>query len=59
VYESGGRVLVETYTITGMGHGQPLDPGTGTTQCGQAGAFLLDVNICAAYHLGTAWHLAD
>ena len=29
VYASGGRVLVETYTITGMGHGQPLDPGTG------------------------------
>jgi len=58
-YESGGRVLVETYTITGMGHGQPLDPGTGATQCGTAGAYLLDVNLCAAYHLGAAWHLAD
>lgn len=57
-YESGGRTLVETYTITGMGHGQPVDPGTGSGQCGQAGAYLLDVNICAAWHLGAVWNLA-
>jgi poly(hydroxyalkanoate) depolymerase family esterase len=56
-YAAGGRTLVETYTITGMGHGQPLDPGTGDGQCGQAGAYLLDVNICAAWHLGTSWGL--
>jgi poly(hydroxyalkanoate) depolymerase family esterase len=59
VYESGGRTVVESYTITGMGHGQPVDPGTGTTQCGHAGAFILDVNICAAWQMATAWHLAD
>ncbi len=58
VYAASGRTVVETYTITGMGHGQPLDPGTGTTQCGTAGAFLLDVNICAAWHMGSAWNLA-
>ncbi|MPZ79787.1 MAG: PHB depolymerase family esterase [Actinophytocola sp.] len=58
VYASGGRTLVETYTITGMGHGQPLDPGTADGQCGQAGAYLLDVNICAAWHLSGSWHLA-
>jgi poly(hydroxyalkanoate) depolymerase family esterase len=57
VYASGGRTLVETYTITGMGHGQPLDPGTADGQCGQAGAFLLDVNICAAWHMSAAWGL--
>lgn len=57
MYASGGRTLVETYTITGMGHGQPLDPGTADGQCGQAGAFLLDVNICAAWHLSAAWQL--
>lgn len=59
VYASGGRTLVETYTITGMGHGQPLDPGTGDGQCGTAGAYLLDVNICAAWHMATAWGLAS
>jgi poly(hydroxyalkanoate) depolymerase family esterase len=58
VYASGGRTLVETYTITGMGHGQPLDPGTGDGQCGTAGAYLLDVGICAAWHMSTAWGLA-
>lgn len=58
VYESGGRVVVEKYTITGMGHGQPVDPGTGAAQCGRAGAYVLDVNICAAWHLGVTWQLA-
>jgi poly(3-hydroxybutyrate) depolymerase len=58
VYASGGRTLVETYTITGMGHGQPLDPGTADGQCGHAGAYLLDVGICAAWHMSAAWNLA-
>jgi len=59
VYEAGGRAVVESYTITGMGHGQPVDPGSAAGQCGQAGAFILDVNICAAWQMGSAWHLAD
>lgn len=49
---------VETYTLTGMGHGQPVDPGTGDGQCGQAGAYLLDVNVCAAWHLSGRWGLS-
>lgn len=32
-----GNAVVETYSITGMGHGQPVDPGSGTEQCGTAG----------------------
>jgi len=59
MYAAGGRTVVERFTITNMGHGQPLDPGTGATQCGQAGAYLLDVNICAAWHMGNAWQLAS
>jgi poly(3-hydroxybutyrate) depolymerase len=59
VYAStNGSTVVERYTITGMGHGQPLDPGAAAGQCGQSGAYLLDVNICAAWHMSTAWHLA-
>lgn len=42
---------VEHYSITGMNHGQPVDPGTGATQCGSTAAYMLDVNACAAYHL--------
>ncbi|MER5310652.1 PHB depolymerase family esterase [Streptomyces sp. NPDC002773] len=48
---------VETYEITGMGHGHPVDPGTGPTQCGTAGAYVLDVNICSAYHLVRFWDI--
>jgi poly(hydroxyalkanoate) depolymerase family esterase len=48
---------VETYTITGMGHGQPVDPGTAAGQCGRAVAYVLDVNHCAAWHMATAWGL--
>ncbi|MEU5097283.1 PHB depolymerase family esterase [Streptomyces sp. NPDC020996] len=55
--DPAGAVAVETYSITGMGHGQPVDPGSGDTQCGTAGAYLLDVNLCAAYRLGLAWGL--
>ncbi|MFE6283097.1 alpha/beta hydrolase family esterase [Streptomyces sp. NPDC057877] len=54
-----GRAVVETYSLTGMGHGQPVDPGASATQCGTAGAYFLDVNLCAAHRLGTAWGLTS
>ena len=56
--DASGNAVVETYGITGMGHGQPVDPGSGSEQCGSAGAYLLDVNLCAAYRLGQAWGLS-
>ncbi len=55
--DASGAVAAETYRITGMGHGQPLDPGTGAAQCGTAGAYMLDVNLCAAYAMGKGWGL--
>ncbi|MGV9454950.1 extracellular catalytic domain type 1 short-chain-length polyhydroxyalkanoate depolymerase [Streptomyces sp. NPDC003635] len=55
--DAAGTPVVETYSVTGMGHGQPVDPGSGDTQCGTAGAHFLDVNLCAAYRLGLAWGL--
>lgn len=51
---SAGQAVVETYSITGMGHGQPVDPATG---CGTTGPYVLDVHLCAAYRLGQAWGL--
>ncbi|MET1072935.1 MAG: PHB depolymerase family esterase [Umezawaea sp.] len=54
---ASGEPVVETYTITGMGHGQPVDPGTGAQQCGTATAYVLDVNVCAAWHLAHRWGL--
>lgn len=50
--DAAGNPRVETYSITGMGHGVPVDPGTGTTQCGTAGAYILDVNLCASFYIG-------
>ena len=52
VYKSAsGQTRVETWTITGMGHSTPVDPGTGETQCGTAGAYILDVNLCSSYYI--------
>jgi poly(hydroxyalkanoate) depolymerase family esterase len=55
--DANGTPRVETYTITGMGHGTPVDPGTGETQCGTAGAYILDVNLCSSYYIGHFWSL--
>ncbi|HEV7974587.1 PHB depolymerase family esterase [Amycolatopsis sp.] len=55
--DAAGRTVVQAYTITGMGHGQPVDPGTGAQQCGTAAAYVLDVNVCAAWQLGHSWGL--
>ncbi len=55
--DAAGQPKVETYLITGMGHGTPVDPGTGESQCGTAGAYILDANICSSYHIGHFWGL--
>jgi poly(hydroxyalkanoate) depolymerase family esterase len=54
-----GMALIETYNITGMGHGVPVDPGPGDAQCGKVGKFVLDANICAAYYIGKFWGLEE
>ncbi|SOD50898.1 extracellular catalytic domain type 1 short-chain-length polyhydroxyalkanoate depolymerase [Pseudoxanthomonas wuyuanensis] len=57
--DAGGNPRVETFTITGMGHGTPVDPGSGESQCGSAGAYILDANICSSYYIGRFWGLDD
>lgn len=51
---SAGKIVIETYTITGMQHGTAIDPQwnypNSSTPCGQAGAFILDTNICSTYY---------
>ena len=49
--DASGNAQVETYSITGMGHAQPIDPGTGTANCGTTGQYMADVNICAGYYM--------
>ncbi|MDT0382102.1 PHB depolymerase family esterase [Streptomyces sp. DSM 42041] len=53
--DAGGEPVVEEYEITGMGHGQPVDPGSGAGQCGRAAPYVLDVGICAAHHIAQFW----
>jgi poly(hydroxyalkanoate) depolymerase family esterase len=56
VYKNAaGAALVETYSITGMGHGTPIDPAykyPGTSvACGTAGAYVLDTDICSTWYV--------
>jgi poly(hydroxyalkanoate) depolymerase family esterase len=53
--DSTGRAVVESWSITGMGHGQPINPGAGTANCGRPAPYILDVDICAAYHIANFW----
>ncbi|MCU7824131.1 PHB depolymerase family esterase [Kitasatospora sp. DSM 101779] len=55
--DASGADRVEVYSITGMDHGQPVDPGSGAEQCGTAGAYVLDANLCASYRIGRFWGL--
>ncbi|TCB90269.1 PHB depolymerase family esterase [Micromonospora zingiberis] len=43
-----GNDAVRVYRISGMGHGTPVNPGSGVDQCGSTGAYFLNT-ICSAY----------
>jgi poly(hydroxyalkanoate) depolymerase family esterase len=53
-----GNNLIESYTITGMAHGVPIDPH-GEDGCGAAGPFILDVGISSTQHIARFWGLTD
>jgi poly(hydroxyalkanoate) depolymerase family esterase len=55
--DASGNALVETVLIQGMGHGTPVDPGTGDIECGRAAPYILDVGICSSYHILKFWGL--
>lgn len=56
--DAEGNALVETYLIKGMGHGTPIDSGLGPEQCGTAGPYILDVNVCSSFHIARFWGLS-
>ena len=53
-----GRVLVEEWSIAGMGHGVPLDTQS-VDRVGQAGAFMLDAGIASTAIIARSWGLLD
>ena len=54
--DAGGRLLIEEYRVTGMGHGTPLST-KGECGCGEAGAFMLEVGISSTVHSARTWGL--
>jgi poly(hydroxyalkanoate) depolymerase family esterase len=54
---ASGEVMVETYTITGMKHATPVDPGQRTDHCGVVGKYTPNVKICSSYYIGKFWGL--
>jgi poly(hydroxyalkanoate) depolymerase family esterase len=53
---SAGQPVVETFAISGMGHGLAVNPGSAANQCGATGAYFLDY-ICSTYYTATFWGL--
>ena len=52
---SSGTVLVETWSISGMGHATAVDPGSAPEQCGTTGTYFVDANVCSSYHAAERW----
>lgn len=44
-----GTVAVEVNRVPNIGHGTPVDPGTGTEQCGATGTAHFIDSICSSY----------
>nr|VFK14194.1 MAG: esterase, PHB depolymerase family [Candidatus Kentron sp. LPFa] len=57
--DGGGEGLVESYTITGMSHGQPLHVDGAAHSCGTAAPFFNDVGISSAYRIAQFWGILD
>ncbi|WP_371673756.1 PHB depolymerase family esterase [Streptomyces sp. NBC_00289] len=56
---SDGTVGVEVNRVPGINHGTPVDPGTGTEQCGSTGApYFLD-SICSSHWIARFFGLDD
>lgn len=55
--DTSGRAVIETYTVNGMGHGVPVDPGRATDQCGLPGTHVFAVGICSSFYIGRFWGL--
>jgi feruloyl esterase len=51
-----GEVLIEAFSIAGLGHGVPLAAADG---CGTAGAFFLDAGISSTRQIASFWRLGE
>lgn len=54
-----GTVAVEVDAVPGIGHGTPVEPGTGAQQCGSTGAPYFLSSICSSYWIARFFGLED
>jgi poly(hydroxyalkanoate) depolymerase family esterase len=54
--DSTGRAVVEAYSISGLGHGTPLDT-SGTRHGEKAGPFMLEAGISSTYLISCFWDI--
>ena len=55
---AGGEVAVEHYSVTGMGHGTPLNPGSGEGESGVAMPHMLDVGLSSTDRIADFFGIA-
>lgn len=48
--DAGGRSMIETYLVSGMGHALTVDPGSNVDQGGATGAFCEDHDIYSSFY---------
>ena len=53
-----GRMLIDAYSIIGMGHGTPIATKP-PTNYGAAAPFMLDVGISSTFHIARSWGLVS
>lgn len=56
--DAAGRAVIESYSISGMGHGTPLSTA-GDEACGAAGPYMLEAGISSTRRIASFWGLAD
>lgn len=56
-WNADGATTVESYTITGMGHGTPLGSAANEERYGMEGAFLIEAGISSSYHIANFFGL--
>jgi poly(hydroxyalkanoate) depolymerase family esterase len=54
-----GTVAVEVDRVPGIGHGTPVDPGTGPEQCGSTGAPYFPASICSSHWIARFFGLGE
>lgn len=56
-YNTSNQTVVETYTISGMGHGISVDPGTCYQQGGTTGTYAIDENFYSSFWVANFFNI--